>query len=434
MPNLGPFYDDSLEVAMRVAGCHLPDADEICTYLRDGQGRLHIYVRGAPRPEVIASLERELRTALGGYAPAYGPIVRVEELSDGEASLLVVGDRRVRYVERRFAGVDWTQEPAPLSAKPGRLVFYSIKGGVGRTTALAVLATALAMAGRRVLAVDLDLEAPGLGAALLAADELPEFGALDWLTERAVQPATLPPLDEVFATSRIGRDTGIIDVVPVFGRRCLSHPAGVLSKLSRIVVEGGGPDGQATFGSRVSDLIDALIAHRPYDAVLVDARAGLSEISSAPLMGLGADVLFFMSDNSQSIASYTALLAHLQRFAPFKSNIEDDDDWRLRIKVVRGRVANFGDPKQTATFNDRCYDMFSNTIYDSEDVPDDTAFSFAPTDPEAPHSAVQIAFDPRFQTYEPLEVAEQLRSEIFISAFGPFISWCLERLGLEDAT
>ena len=40
--------------------------------------------------------------------------------------------------------------------------FYSYKGGVGRSMALAATARALAMRGLRVLAVDFDLEVPGL--------------------------------------------------------------------------------------------------------------------------------------------------------------------------------------------------------------------------------------------------------------------------------
>lgn len=48
-------------------------------------------------------------------------------------------------------------------ARPGRVVtFYSYKGGVGRTMALANTAWILAANGKRVLAVDWDLEAPGL--------------------------------------------------------------------------------------------------------------------------------------------------------------------------------------------------------------------------------------------------------------------------------
>ncbi|MFM6072481.1 MAG: AAA family ATPase, partial [Dolichospermum sp.] len=48
---------------------------------------------------------------------------------------------------------------------PRTVTFYSFKGGVGRTTALTHVAWILAMRGRKVVAVDLDLEAPGLSTA-----------------------------------------------------------------------------------------------------------------------------------------------------------------------------------------------------------------------------------------------------------------------------
>jgi len=42
------------------------------------------------------------------------------------------------------------------------ITFYSYKGGAGRTMALANAACLLAAAGYRILAIDWDLEAPGL--------------------------------------------------------------------------------------------------------------------------------------------------------------------------------------------------------------------------------------------------------------------------------
>ncbi|MFI2612599.1 tyrosine-protein kinase family protein [Kitasatospora sp. NPDC018619] len=49
---------------------------------------------------------------------------------------------------------------------PTVVTFYSLKGGVGRTTALASVARILAERGRSVLCVDMDLEAPGLSTLL----------------------------------------------------------------------------------------------------------------------------------------------------------------------------------------------------------------------------------------------------------------------------
>lgn len=52
---------------------------------------------------------------------------------------------------------------SPVAVRDGEIItFYSYKGGVGRSMALANLATMLAHEGKKVLAVDCDFEAPGL--------------------------------------------------------------------------------------------------------------------------------------------------------------------------------------------------------------------------------------------------------------------------------
>lgn len=50
--------------------------------------------------------------------------------------------------------------------RPAVVTFYSLRGGVGRTTALVNAARTLASRGRRVLCIDMDLEAPGLATLL----------------------------------------------------------------------------------------------------------------------------------------------------------------------------------------------------------------------------------------------------------------------------
>ena len=69
------------------------------------------------------------------------------------------------------------------------VTFYSYKGGSGRSLLLANTAQFLALAGKRVVALDLDFEAPGLHYKLnigkpgqRAADIVPERGIVDYLT------------------------------------------------------------------------------------------------------------------------------------------------------------------------------------------------------------------------------------------------------------
>ena len=61
--------------------------------------------------------------------------------------------------------------------------FYSFKGGVGRTMALVNTAVELANTGRRVLAVDFDLEAPGLDTFDFVDAEIKGPGIIDFVSE-----------------------------------------------------------------------------------------------------------------------------------------------------------------------------------------------------------------------------------------------------------
>ena len=63
------------------------------------------------------------------------------------------------------------------------VTFYSFKGGVGRTMAMANVGLSLAQAGRRVLLVDFDLEAPGLDTFDLLRPAEPTPGLVDFVTE-----------------------------------------------------------------------------------------------------------------------------------------------------------------------------------------------------------------------------------------------------------
>jgi MinD-like ATPase involved in chromosome partitioning or flagellar assembly len=60
--------------------------------------------------------------------------------------------------------------------------FYSYKGGVGRTLALANVATHLVRRGRRVLLIDFDLEAPGLDTFALFRPDKPTPGIVEYVS------------------------------------------------------------------------------------------------------------------------------------------------------------------------------------------------------------------------------------------------------------
>jgi Mrp family chromosome partitioning ATPase len=108
-----------------------------------------------------------------------------------------LGGRVALPIDEKFLAVDrlhskqaWlAAEPAkppwPLRTQtPAIVSFYSFKGGVGRSTALGVVAWQLAREGKKVVCVDLDLEAPGL--ARLLGIEGYDSGVLDVLLTHLV--------------------------------------------------------------------------------------------------------------------------------------------------------------------------------------------------------------------------------------------------------
>ena len=184
----------------------------------------------APSRAPTAAMSGAHEAGLGPHAHPAAEAVLFEEdlqaLIDGEAVYQVDAELPAWVVDRLTTDADWSRVVGP-PAGPARIVFYSIKGGVGRSAALAVAAWHLAARGERVLVVDLDLESPGLSTALLPEDRRPRFGVTDWLVEDLVGNGDVVRRDMV-AASELSRD-GAIFVVPTHGAK----PGAYVAKLGR---------------------------------------------------------------------------------------------------------------------------------------------------------------------------------------------------------
>ncbi len=92
--------------------------------------------------------------------------------------------------------------------------FYSFKGGVGRTMALVNAAVELAQRGRRVLAVDFDLEAPGLDTfdVMQTREQVP--GIIDFVGEYLTSGQAPDVSRFISETSHIGERDGGLWIMP----------------------------------------------------------------------------------------------------------------------------------------------------------------------------------------------------------------------------
>jgi hypothetical protein len=215
---------------------------------------------------------------------------------------------------------------------PGKIVtFYSYKGGTGRSLAVANVAWILAAAGRKVLAIDWDLEAPGLHRyfhPFLDDKELADtLGLVDFLlgfVEGARVEASSPTAAKpgprwfdsyanylTFAASLHWPfpNGGTLDFMPA-GRQ----DAGYAVKVTRFDWEGFYKDlGGGVFLEAVKEKFRV-----SYDYVLIDSRTGVSDSSGICTVQMPDDLVLCFTLNGQSIlgAEAVAQSAFAQRRRP----------------------------------------------------------------------------------------------------------------------
>jgi hypothetical protein len=435
------YYDDALPRFAELVEQHLGAAALTeHLFLRDASGRLTLVLRGeSPREQIGEDRLRRLTDAvsaqLGPYVDACIIATPTElfddSLAGGGYHEHLPNGRRVRLIERWLVGNDWQSPPLKaLEGAPPIVAFVSHKGGVGRSTALAVAAAHFAARGRDVLALDLDLEAPGLGTMLLPDDRTPRYGAIDYYIENGLRPLDDAFYGDLLGTSPLTTDRGIIHVVPAAGSLSASHPQNMLGKIARAYLDDPAPDGATSFLGQTRALIRALAERRRYDLILIDTRAGLHESTATALLGLGAELLLFGVDTPQTFHGYRFLLAHLARFAPETSG---DDDWRYRLQMVHAKAS--ADPKRARAFDDRAYTLLQGArFYDpAPEDPSDEAFSFSLDEVEAPHRSWRILSDSNYFEFDPLSAPEVLTQPLYSRTFGSFLAALEERVNLTDA-
>jgi hypothetical protein len=181
---------------------------------------------------------------------------------NGSSSFELEGLSKVYVIDRLATESRW-ESIADVSNGVPRIVFFSIKGGVGRSTALAASAWALAQQGKRVLVLDLDLESPGLSSALVSNDRQPKYGITDWLVEDLVNNGDVL-INDMYATSGLQTE-GDIYLVPAHG----GDPGEYVSKLGRVwmpKITNGKPE---SWSSRLNRLVAQLESQINPDVIRV---------------------------------------------------------------------------------------------------------------------------------------------------------------------
>ncbi|KUN95627.1 KGGVGR-motif variant AAA ATPase [Streptomyces resistomycificus] len=183
--------------------------------------------------------------------------------------------------------------PVRSLLETGQIVtFYSYKGGVGRSFALANTAVLLARWGYRVLCVDWDLEAPGLSYFFdLHPDSSPRAGLLE-MVEEARDTSVGPSLALKYRTAVRLPDEVRLDLIAA-GRQDATY----ISRLQEVDWEKLYTDHD--FG----DTLEAWRAEwmKNYDIVLVDSRTGITDSGGICTSQVPDVLVFAFTANQQNV-------------------------------------------------------------------------------------------------------------------------------------
>lgn len=225
--------------------------------------------------------------------------------------------RRPRLRERRVTRELGETLPRPRSAEfaDGKqlIAFHSFKGGVGRTLHTVALADHLAAQGQHVLLVDADLEAPGITWMYQAQGGRCDIAYEDVLAllhsaqqgdpTQAVQIAAA-----YLPNQRVSRypGTGCVTVLPASRRARLGPPQIAPADL---LTEDRSP-------YFLSESLAALAVAADADTVILDLRAGASELAAPILLDPRVMRVFVTTISSQSLQGTETMIRQLGLQSP----------------------------------------------------------------------------------------------------------------------
>ena len=222
--------------------------------------------------------------------------------------------------------------------KPLWVSFYSYKGGVGRSMALANLATLLARKGRRVFMIDFDLEAPGLDSFHELGVEGKQQGVVEYAHEfqkTKIAPDIRPYVQECKFPK------------PVRGKAWLM-PSG--KKDGAYNKQRASVDWEELYASTLGEPFIAnwkAAIQRIYkpDYVFVDSRTGLTDVGGICTLHLPDLVVLLFGLNDQNLHGIAAVLQTIRnapttrppQILPVATpvpNLPRDDDGLLKTRFV----------------------------------------------------------------------------------------------------
>lgn len=279
--------------------------------VRDVYGKVSLYIIGdADIDKLYSELTGVIGEAwIGQVRTLVKESVLMEEIMSSckeIASHIFYGERQL--VKRSWGGTQYRNRDTNSKV----ITFYSYKGGVGRTTTLALTALQMAREGKKIVAIDLDLEAPGLSTVLKPENVMlyPEYGVIDYLVEGEANKEQIDINEYMYAVtdkSLLGMAGGELYVMQAANLTNGEYEK-YYSKLSRIdfnmpkYMNENGP---------IQALLKALEKQYTPDYILIDSRAGIHDIGGLTLLNYSDEVVALFYGNEQNMLGLRFVLPKL---------------------------------------------------------------------------------------------------------------------------
>ena len=341
--------------------------------VRDVVGRISVYIVG--KQNSTKDLQSNLENHIGKNW-----INRVTQLSQDNILYEEVTKEAIQisenifYVERPLVKRTWNCNNSLKEEDKGKVItFYSYKGGVGRTTTLALTALQLVREGKKVVTIDFDLEAPGLSTLLKPELDYPKYGVVDYLIEQDNSNGEIDINDYVYPVSNkklIGLSGGeliVMQAASLENRNVDDY----YNKLSRI--DFNMPKYMES-DNAIQALIQQIQSTFEPDFIFIDSRAGIHDIGGITLFRCSDEVVPVFYGNEQNMLGLKFVLPKLIKLD-------------IPFYLVKSPMPVSEEEAETELnyFLKECLDILVNEDYFT-DVPD--IF-----DESSPHYPINIRYD-----------------------------------------
>lgn len=406
-------FDEAKDAAIAAAriwvGTQKPNVQAML--IVDLFGKLRMALWGVPDLDT-SGFDQDLANCCGRWWA--DELLRIEKLDkvtrrvyDDAWSVARIDDEeaRLRIHDRHRSRTAWFAAPtdplwkAPEDGPPV-VVFYSFKGGLGRSTLLASFAIQRAQIGERVCVLDFDLDSPGAGRLLSADAEgtTARWGVVDFLLEQS-------PVEAQFSDyyHRCDRVSGAGEIVVFPSGYMDEHYADKLARVDLEEAPEAHESGLWKLSARVREEL------KP-DWILLDARTGISEPAGQLLSGIAHLHVLLGTTNDQSWQGLNRVLDRLGKDRVMLDRPQAD------VLLVQAMVPA-GEAGKTAMerFAGRADREFDERYYLPEEADQDRFWTVGDKESlDAPHNPMPIRYDSDLADFDDIQtVLETLNGSAY---------------------